>query len=125
INLEFFSDMSAVTGAMLSGEIDVATMVRYNLNTGLFRSDDIQIVAANGSLGQIIHMRADKEPFDDKLVRQAMALALNREEIAAGLFGPEGEAAPDTPWTDLFPETIKVDIPSSDPEGAKALLAQA
>ncbi|MFC1921278.1 ABC transporter substrate-binding protein [Chloroflexota bacterium] len=81
-----------------------------------------------------LDLRCDNEPFTDIKVRQALQMAVNLEELAdvyyGGTVGPEpyGMIGPSlngyfTPF-DEWPQEVK-DTYAYNPEGAKALLAEA
>lgn len=79
-------------------------------------------------------MRVDTKPFDDIRVRKAMNMALDRELIAQTHYGGNVEGTPVSmtsealtgycPLYEDWPEDIKAGY-VYDPEGAKALLAEA
>ena len=52
-------------------------------------------------------MRNDKEPFNDKRVRQAMALAVDRSALVDGLFAGKADVGNDSPFAPVFPSTDK------------------
>ena len=73
-----------------------------------------------------IHMRNDKKPFDDKRVRQAMALAVDRAALVNGLMAGKSDFGNDSPFAPVFPSTDKsVAQRKQDLEKAKALMQQA
>jgi peptide/nickel transport system substrate-binding protein len=65
-----------------------------------------------------------RPPFDDPVVRRALALAVNRQEIVDALLYGEGAVATSTipPWHPLYPE---LDPIAHDPAQAAQLLEQA
>jgi peptide/nickel transport system substrate-binding protein len=64
-------------------------------------------------------------PFDDLRVRQAVALAINREEIVAALYPPTAKVATQFVPPRIFGHTDGLQDWSYDPEQAKELLVQA
>ncbi|MBS0321749.1 MAG: ABC transporter substrate-binding protein [Proteobacteria bacterium] len=72
-----------------------------------------------------IAFNTEKKPFDNKLVRQALNLAVNKEAILAAVYQGQGQTAknPIPPILWGYNNAIK-DYPY-DPEKAKQLLAQA
>ena len=68
-----------------------------------------------------LHMRNDKKPFDDKRVRQAMALAVDRSALVDGLFAGKADVGNDSPFAPVFPSTdTSVPQRKQDIEKAKA-----
>jgi peptide/nickel transport system substrate-binding protein len=63
--------------------------------------------------------------FSDVRVRQAMRMALNIDEIVAGVWGERGFMS--AQWTDFYRDPYKCDVPKPqyDLEGARALLEEA
>jgi peptide/nickel transport system substrate-binding protein len=73
-----------------------------------------------------MHMRTDKEPFNDKQVRQAVALLINRDNIVKGLLAGKSDYGNDSPFAPVYPSTDKsVPQRKQDVEKAKSLLQQA
>jgi peptide/nickel transport system substrate-binding protein len=71
-------------------------------------------------------MRNDKKPFDDKRVRQAMALAVDRSALVKGLMAGKSDFGNDSPFAPVFPSTDKsVAQRAQDLAKAKALMQQA
>ena len=78
------------------------------------------------SVHRQIHMRTDKEPFNDKRVRQAMALAIDRRALVDGLLGGKADVGNDSPFAPVYPFTDKsVEQRERDVERAKQLVADA
>jgi peptide/nickel transport system substrate-binding protein len=79
-------------------------------------------LAAKGS----IDAEADPHPiFSDVRVRQAMRMAVNADEILAGVWSDNGMMT--VQWTEFYRDPYKCDVPKPeyDLEGAKALLEEA
>lgn len=80
-----------------------------------------------------ISLKCNQEPFNDVRVRKALQMAINCDEIYHSYYGLEGEVIIPGIWaTDLtnysavadWSDELKAEY-SYDPEGAKALLAEA
>jgi peptide/nickel transport system substrate-binding protein len=71
-------------------------------------------------------MRTDRPPFDKKEVRQAMALAIDREALVDGLLGGKADPGNDSPFAPVYPFTdTSVEQRTKDIEQAKQLIADA
>lgn len=117
------SDSEARVQAMLSGQIDFLDVSPDQI--ALFEgNDDFNVVTFPTGAWHALVMRTDTEPFDDPLVRKAIRLAADREEIIANALDGNGVVACDSPvWTgDIYRADIDC---SQDIEQAKALLAEA
>ncbi len=86
---------------------------------------DIVVLEQEGLNVGYLAFNTEKPPFDNKLVRQALNLAINKQAIIDVVFQGAGKAAtnpiPPTIWS--YNEAIQ-DYPY-DPEKAKAMLAEA
>ncbi len=90
------------------------------------RADDsLKLLEQEGLNVGYLAFNTQKPPFDNKLVRQALNMAINKAAIIEAVFQGAGQAAknpiPPTMWS--YNDDV-VDY-EYDPEGAKALLAEA
>ena len=119
-------DAAAAIPALLSGDVQAFPNAPVAEALDQIKSDTRLKVVVGSTEGEtILSMNNKKAPFDNKLVRQAISYALNREEINAGAINGLGTPvgshfAPHNPaYTDLT-GTYPHDL-----EKAKALLAEA
>jgi peptide/nickel transport system substrate-binding protein len=71
-------------------------------------------------------MRTDQEPFQDKRVRQAMALLINRRALVDGLLDTKSDPGNDSPFAPVYKTTDKsVEQRDQDVAKAKQLLEAA
>lgn len=116
---------SARTIALENGEIDLlmnvgtadANRIRENDKLALDEFDSTQI--------EYFAMNTQKAPFDNKLVRQAMNYAINKDDIVIAAIDGEGEAFDNyigKPAIGYYDTVVKYDY---NPEKAKELLAEA
>ncbi|MCB0171408.1 MAG: LysM peptidoglycan-binding domain-containing protein [Anaerolineae bacterium] len=110
--------------ALLSGDVDWVLSIAPQNYESLEANPDVVVSTAPQLSYDYMGINLTREPFTDVRVRQAIALALDREEIAAaGYFGLaetiEGPTGPGSPWYfDYAPY-------GQDVERAKELLAEA
>ena len=86
---------------------------------------DIELLQQEGLNVGYLSFNVERKPFDDKKVRQALSMAINKQAIIDVVFQGAGKAAknpiPPTIWS--YNDAVE-DYPY-DPEQAKALLAEA
>ena len=117
------SDGEARVQAMLSGQIDFLGI--SSEQTALFDgNDDFMVQTFPTGAWHAMVMRTDTPPFDDPLVRKAIRVAADREEIVAQALGGNGVVTCDHPvWSgDIYRAEIDC---SQDIELAKELLTEA
>jgi peptide/nickel transport system substrate-binding protein len=111
---------------MQGGQLDALLHVPVQGSQALLVDPHLNIVTLKSSAHEQFHMRTDLPPFNDKRVRRAVALCLNRENIAIGMF--RGLAVPgnDSPFAPLYASTDPT-VPQrqQDIAQAKELLAAA
>ena len=125
VELPLFPDLTAETQSLLSGVTDVMFDVQ--------QSDFKRITSSPGVIGQRVKsgrfvnvvLRMDTKPFDDVRVRNALAMAVDRDTLVDLVLEGLGQPARDdviSPQYQYYSET-----PASiyDPDAAKKLLAEA
>jgi peptide/nickel transport system substrate-binding protein len=122
--VRYMPEQSAQVAALKRGEIDV---MFPSAETFLSLKDEPNLQIETVSSSNVIRLNiAGNPPFDDERVRQALALAIDREEIVNGaMLGagtPAGYVPPAYDWA-----TPVGDLPhhTQDIERAKELLAEA
>src|SRR5690606_20301241 len=91
----------------------------------LQQSPNIKLYTAPRVRPAWIAWNVDRAPVDDMRVRQAILMAIDREQLARGLFGDEGEAAHSP-----IPDRLREHSPDVQPipfdlAGARQLLEEA
>ncbi len=126
VTFKFIGDASAQIAALKAGDIDVIGYIAAPEQASEMARDKHFKVFAGTTTGEVIMSTNNKrKPFDNKLVRQAMAYAIDRQAVIdLVMFGygtPIGSHwSPSTPYyKDL---TARF---SYNPEKARALLAEA
>lgn len=126
VKFAFYPDSSARTNALLAGDVDVIDFVGW---------EDFGRVEADANLtldavpGPFIYTMFNHEnaPFNDVKVRQAIAHAINRDNIVAVSFYGHAtplNGIPMSPNNDRYDPAMG-ELWSFDPDKARALLAEA
>ncbi|MCL4122567.1 UNVERIFIED_CONTAM: hypothetical protein GTU68_043320 [Idotea baltica] len=122
----FISDPTAAFAAVMAEDVDAFVGFPAPENLPQFEADPrFQVLVGNTEGETILSINNQMPPFDNVLVRQAVSLAIDRQEIVDGaMFGygtPIGtHFAPHNPdYVDLLENS------PHDPERARALLAEA
>ncbi len=123
--LKVIPDATARWLALQKGEVDLIDFPSTDDIPAMKADPDIQIAQQAGLNVGYLALNTEKKPFDNKLVRQAMNYAIDKDAIIDGVYGDAGQAAknpiPPTMWS--YNDDIKA-YPY-DPEKAKSLLAEA
>lgn len=122
------SDTEALSMALQNGEIDLAVAMPTSAISTFEGNSEFVVDAVTTSRGNRMYYNMDRPAMADVAVRKAIAMCIDRDGVAASIYN--GMA---TPSWGIFPEflpyggteglTLSVD--QYDPEGAKALLAEA
>ncbi|NNF98649.1 MAG: ABC transporter substrate-binding protein [Desulfobacteraceae bacterium] len=126
VTFKFIGDASAQIAAIKAGDIDVIGYIAAPESAMSLAKDDRFKVYAGTTTAEVIMSTNNKvKPFDNKLVRQAMAYAIDRQAVIdLVMFGfgtPIGSHwSPSTPFYEDLTRQF-----AYNPEKAKALLAQA
>lgn len=137
LTLTAIGDAASIQSSFIAGNLDY-----ISLDANLSADQYAQIIAGLGGDVQVlsydsnaagIALKVNQKPFDDIRVRKALQMAINLEEINAAYYDYETPLnlaglwiAPRSDWSsqDEWSDELKAEF-SYDPEGAKALLAEA
>lgn len=119
-----FPDGNTRVTNLISGNVDLVNKFDYK-DIDRLEKDDSIAVSHKEALGFAgIQLNVKKAPFDNKKVRQAINIALDRAAIAKVVFHdgvtPGVSPFPSSSWA--FPKDLKV--PKADPEKAKQLIKE-
>ena len=119
------TDASVRYAKLKTGECHVMAFPKP-ADVALMKADPaINLVQQNGLNVGYIAFNVEKKPFDNKQVRQALNLAVNKKAILDAVFQGAGAVAKNPIPPTLWSYNDKVQDYAYDPTKAKALLAQA
>lgn len=125
--IRFYGEDQARILAIQGGEVDILSQFQVVAGgEALLNDPNITVTEVKAAQHRQIHMRTDQEPFQDKRVRQAMALLLDRPTIIEGFFQGKADLGNDNPFAPVYPYT-DTSVPQREVnvEQAKQLLADA
>ena len=126
IDVTFFADDAAQVEALKQGKVDILARLPSSMAAGVAANPALQIIGIPSSAHNQLHMRTDTGPFKDPRVRRAVALALDRPEIAETLLAGRVQIGNDSPFAAVYPVTDKtVSQRVKDLGEAKALMQAA
>jgi ABC-type transport system substrate-binding protein len=113
--------------ALQAGEVNVLFINQPSHKAKLEQDEAVELEDALMSDLIYLGFNAQKPPFDEALVRQALSHAVNKDEIVNVALGGLGRAAfaPLPPGLPGFDESLKDYEQGYDPEKAQALLTEA
>ncbi|GAB4206475.1 MAG: ABC transporter substrate-binding protein [Roseiflexaceae bacterium] len=124
--VRFISDAPARLAELQAGSIDFTVNLPADARETIEADANLKVVPLVPFNVAYIAMNFNNKPFDNPKVRQAVAHAINKQEILDGFYGGVGEVA-----TDFLPDSMAWARPDSgptyeyNPEKAKQLLAEA
>lgn len=126
LEMRIITDPKAAASALLSGQVDFANNLDANDIPQLENSGSLTVVSPVGLWFDMIYFNLAQKPLDDVRVRQAINLALDRDEIIQGTVNGVGEPArqplPSAHWAY---DEASTSIWPHDVERAKQLMAEA
>ena len=116
IEFQILEDNARVA-ALRGGQIDLAVQISYDGARQL--GSGSQVLPIGTANHRYLNMNVTKAPFKDVRVRQAIALALGRPQIASGLWGKYAQVGNDSPIWPGYAFTDK-SVPQRKQDLAKA-----
>ena len=125
-HFRYIGDVNTRLLALLTGEVDAAERLNPEQVPVIEASGDFNVQVVKGVEPVYIHFRCNKPPFKDNVaLRKAMAHAIDREAILAGIMGIAAYPIyAHIPPTKLGYAAV-ADFPKYDPQKAKELLKEA
>jgi peptide/nickel transport system substrate-binding protein len=115
----------AAVAAMQSGQVDAMYQPRPSDWQALKDLATHKVLTASTAVTSVLRMRVDLEPWSDERVVNALKMCQDRERILQLAYYGQGDIGIDAHVAPVHPAYCDKDIPAYDPEGAKALLAEA
>ena len=111
--------------ALESGELQLINNLPTDVIDRISRNQNLQVLKASTTRVMFVGLTADRPPFNDVRVRQAMSFAIDRRSLADDLLRGYAELAggPMHPLISGFNNELKPYV--YDPERARKLLAEA
>jgi peptide/nickel transport system substrate-binding protein len=123
--IDLGDDQTAHVAAFKAGEIDNVYDPVVESFLALRDDPDVNLISVPTSQARVLRFRVDLEPWNDNRVRLAVKKCQDRQKILDQGYFSEGLLGHDTHVSPVHPEFAPMDVPEYDPEGAKALLAEA
>jgi ABC-type transport system substrate-binding protein len=126
IDWKIFADATAMLSAARSGQADVTLQVPPNDAKSLTGNANFDVVEGPSLAFSALFLTTSLKPFDSPKVREAFAIAMNRDDMLTAINGGTGEAA----WQ-IVPKDSPYHNPDIDPTyefdtaRAKSLLTEA
>ncbi|MFY0632174.1 MAG: ABC transporter substrate-binding protein [Vannielia sp.] len=140
VNMRFISNDAARVAALLSGAVDLIDLVppadlpnlRANEDVTVYDTPTVRLIYLALNQADDAPLLTDtagnalaENPLKDPKVRMAISMMIDRQAIIDRLFYGAGEAASQIVPTGVFGFNDQIGVTPYDPEGAKALLAEA
>ena len=125
VEMHLFPDLAAETANFLSGDVDAMLTVQQADFERVAGSPGVEALRVPAGRYVNVVMRQDQPPFDDVRVRKALSLSVDRDLLVDLILEGLGRPAYDNILSPEFQYRIETPVIPYDPEGAKALLAEA
>ncbi|RXT42770.1 ABC transporter substrate-binding protein [Bradyrhizobium betae] len=125
VELLVYPDRTAEASAMMSGEIDLLLTTTPGEYERLVKASGVKALRTPSGQFLNINLGCDQKPFNDIRVRQALALAVDREATVGFVAGGYGTPGNDTPLNSAYHFYKNIPIKKPDVAKAKQLLAEA
>ena len=118
-------DNSSRLNALLAGDIDLADGINPSDGVTIEGDDSLQLIERPSMNVGYLGLTVTRPPFDNKLVRQAMNHAINKQSIIDSFFEGRAELAKNPMPPSISGYNEDIEGYEYDPEKAKELLAEA
>jgi peptide/nickel transport system substrate-binding protein len=118
-------DASRRLAMLRDGRADVVDHVPFDAIADLETSPDLRVYAGAGNRVLFLGMRTDREPFSDPRVREALDLAIDREQLIDRVFGGRAQAASQVVPRSVAGFNPRIPVTRADRPRARRLLLDA
>ncbi len=126
LQLIFYPTQQPQILALQAGNVDIVNLIVPQGAEAVFNNPSYNLLVSKSSQHRELSMRCDQAPWDNKLVRQAMALSLDRPGIINALYKQYAQLGNDNPFAPIFRSTdTSVPQRAQNIDKAKQLLATA
>jgi peptide/nickel transport system substrate-binding protein len=126
VDIKFYADEQAAILAFQAGSLNALSFFSVRTGQALLTDPNTTVLEIPTSSHRQVHMRCDQPPFDNNLIRQALALAIDRQAVITGLWNGKAQIANDHPIFKMYPSSDpSVPQRSVDLNKAKSLMSQA
>ncbi|MBB5956967.1 peptide/nickel transport system substrate-binding protein [Saccharothrix tamanrassetensis] len=118
------NDDSARINALVTGQVDAINLLQYAQIPTIERHRELKLLESRTGAWTGIYMNMRQPPFDDVRVRQALRLAIDREQALTACLSGHGVVANDLPepFATGYPASL---VRERDLDRARALLREA
>ena len=126
ITLSIYADGQARTNALIAGDVDLIDFVPWEDFDRVESTPGLKLDAQSGPF-MYVHFNVTDGPFADERVRRAVALAVNRDNVASAAFSGQATliAGAPIPTDSEFYDKTLANGWATDVDEARALLAEA
>ncbi len=125
LEVVFYANEPGLVLGFQGNEVDVVVQFSVSGGKALLTEPSVVTTELRSAAHRQVHLRGDKEPFQDKRVRQAVALLVDRVALVDGLLDTKSDYGNDSPFAPVYRSTAKTDQRQRDVAKAKELLRAA
>lgn len=125
VTMILFDDATSAMNALLGGQVDAIGALDPTIAKTHEQDGGLVLVQTPSSLASYFYVRVDKEPFTDPRVREAMKLAVDREQLVENILLGYGSVGNDVPGKGYADYDEALPQRTYDPERAAVLLKEA
>ncbi|RUS59393.1 ABC transporter substrate-binding protein [Pseudorhodobacter sp. E13] len=118
VEITVINDATARMAAIQSGQVHIANRVDPKIAKLLSRAPGLTVQNVSGRGHYVFIMHCDTAPFDNADLRNALKLAINREEMVDKILDGYGSVGNDTPINAAYPLFTALEQRKYDPAAA-------